>query len=103
MAEAGMAKKGYWIARLTIHDQAAYDIYRSHNGAPIAAHGGTFVVSGGRFEAGYGDARPYNVVVEFPSYEAAVTCFHSDAYQSASKDLKRGAEVDLVIVEGHEG
>jgi len=98
-----MAKKGYWIARLTIHDQAAYDTYSSRNGAPIAAHGGRFIVRGGPFEAAFGEARPHNVVVEFPSYEAAVTCLHSDAYQSVAKDLKRGADVDLIIIEGYEG
>ena len=30
-----MAKKGYWIARLSIHDQAAYDAYRDRNGAVV--------------------------------------------------------------------
>ncbi|HEY1153503.1 MAG TPA: DUF1330 domain-containing protein [Pseudolabrys sp.] len=98
-----MAKKGYWIARLSIHDQAAYDAYRDRNGAVFAAHGGRFLVRGGPFETAFGDARKHNVVLEFPSYEAAKTCFQSEAYQTISKDLKRGAEVDLIIIEGYDG
>ena len=34
-----MAKKGYWIARLSIHDQAAYDAYRMAADALLVRQG----------------------------------------------------------------
>ena len=58
---------------------------------------------GGPFETAFGEARQHNVVVEFPSYEAALACYRSAAYQDAAKDLKRGAQIDLIIIEGYEG
>ena len=41
------------------------------------------------------------VVIEFPSLEQAVACYHSPEYQAAAAFRKGGAgEVELVIVEG---
>jgi uncharacterized protein (DUF1330 family) len=98
-----MAAKGYWLGRVTVNDQAAYDEYRKLNAAPFAKFGGRFIVRGGRSERILGMARPHNVVLEFPSYEAALACFHSPEYQAASQHLKRGCDVDLIIIEGYEG
>lgn len=95
--------RGYWIARLNINDQTGYDEYRSRNGAPIAAHGGRFLVRGGQAEKAFGEMRDHNVVVEFPTYDAAVACFHSPEYQAASQYLKKSCDVDLVIIAGYEG
>lgn len=95
--------KGYWIARLTINDQAAYDEYRKRNAIPFARHGGKFIVRGGTHETLLGTSRQHNVVLEFPSYEAALACFHSPEYQQASQYLKKGCEVDLIIATGYEG
>jgi uncharacterized protein (DUF1330 family) len=95
--------KGYWIARLTINDQAAYDEYRQRNAIPFARHGGKFIVRGGAHETMLGTSRQHNVVLEFPSYEAALACFHSPEYQQASQYLKKGCEVDLIITTGYEG
>jgi uncharacterized protein (DUF1330 family) len=63
-----MAAKGYWLGRVTVNDQAAYDEYRKLNAAPFAKFGGRFIVRGGRSERILGMARPHNVVLEFPSY-----------------------------------
>ena len=95
--------KGYWIAHGTVHDTEAYDLYRAANAAPLAEYGGRFLVRGGDQQTKEGDARPRTVVIEFPSYEAAVACYESDAYQAA-KALRDGvAESDLVIVAGYDG
>jgi uncharacterized protein (DUF1330 family) len=43
------------------------------------------------------------VVVEFDSYDKAVTCFRSDEYQAAAQYLKRACStIEFVIVEGSE-
>lgn len=41
-----------------------------------------------------------NVVVEFPSFEDATTCYNSPAYQEALAFALKSAERDLAIVEG---
>ena len=58
---------------------------------------------GGPVEYAIGSGRPNNVVIEFPSHEAALACYRSPEYQDASQYLKKGCEVDLVIVAGYEG
>jgi uncharacterized protein (DUF1330 family) len=48
-----------------------------------------------------GPARGANVVIEFDSYDQAVTCFHSADYQAAAQYLQRSCSViEFVIVEG---
>ena len=98
-----MAQKGYWLARVTVNNQADYDEYRKRNAVAFVKYGGRFIVRGGRTESVFGTARPHNVVLEFPSYQAALDCFNSPEYQAASQFLKRGCDVDLVIAEGYDG
>lgn len=98
-----MAPKGYWIARVTVNNQADYDEYRKRNVLPFAKYGGKFIVRGGRTENVLGAPRPHNVVIEFPSFQAALDCANSPEYQAASHFLKRGCDVDLVIIEGYAG
>jgi uncharacterized protein (DUF1330 family) len=95
--------KGYWIANVKVNDQAAYDEYRKRNAIAFAKFGGKFIVRGGAFECVFGTTRPHNVVLEFPSYDAALACYKSPEYQDASQFLKKGCEVDLVIADGYDG
>ncbi len=95
---------GYWVARVDVADAEAYKRYVAANAAPLAEFGGRFVVRGGRFENPEGASRSRNVVIEFPSYQAALDCWKSPAYQAAI-ELRRPpvATCDLVIVEGYDG
>src|SRR5262249_1889774 len=95
--------KGYWIARLDINDQAAYDEYRKRNALAFAKFGGKFLVRGGSFHQVVGDGRQHNVVIEFPSHDAAIACYRSPEYQDAVQYLKAGCDVDLVIIGGYDG
>lgn len=95
--------KGYWIARIDIHDPEGYKEYLALNQEPIAAHGGRFLVRGGPAETPEGAARDRNVVIEFPSYQAALDCYHSPEYQDAMQKRVGAAVSDLVIVEGYDG
>lgn len=88
-----------WIAHVTVTDEESYGKYAKLAGPAIAAHGGAFIARAARYVQLEGTDRPRNVVARFPSVEAAVECYHSDAYQAAL-DFARGAsERELMVVE----
>jgi len=95
--------KGYWIVRVDVHDPATYQNYTAANAAAFAKYQGHFLVRGGRYENPRGSSRQRNVVVEFPSYEAALACYHSPEYAHAMDVRGDSAELDIVIVDGYEG
>lgn len=95
--------KGYWVARVDVRDAESYKDYVASNGAAFAKHGGRFLVRGGVNENPVGSKRERNVVIEFPSYQAALDCWKSDLYQAALAKQKGGADVDLLVIEGYDG
>jgi len=94
--------KGYWIARVDVTDPERYKAYVAANAAPFAEYGARFLVRGGAFENPEGASRARNVVLEFDSYDTALACYRSSAYQQAVALRKPASEADLVIVEGHD-
>ena len=90
----------YWIAHVAVTDPEAYGRYAEGATTAIEAHGGRFLARAGRYVQFEGNERARNVVVQFPSLEAAETCYRSEAYQAARAHAKGAAERDLVIVEG---
>ncbi len=95
--------KGYWIVRMDISDPEAYKRYVAANAAPIREHGGRFLIRAGQSEAPEGTVRQRNVVVEFPSYDAAVRAYHSGGYQAAIAFRNGAANGDFLIIEGYDG
>jgi uncharacterized protein (DUF1330 family) len=100
---APAAKKGYWIAHIDIFDPEGYKLYQAANAAPFGKFGGRFLVRGGTREVTEGKVRSRTVVLEFPSYEAALACYRSPNYQAAKKLREGKGETDLVVVEGYDG
>jgi uncharacterized protein (DUF1330 family) len=100
---AAAARKGYWIAHVDVTDPEGYKAYQAANGAPIGQFGGHFLVRGGRHEVVEGKQRARTAVLEFPSYEAALSCYRSPGYQAAKARRLGKAQVDLLIIEGVEG
>jgi uncharacterized protein (DUF1330 family) len=98
-----MSKKGYWIVRADVTDPEGYKAYMVADMAAIGQHGGRFLVRGGAFELMEGSSRSRSVVIEFPSYEAALACYRSPAYQAAAALRQGKAEFDLVVIEGYDG
>ncbi len=88
-----------WIAHVTVTDAEAYGRYAELAGPAIAAHGGHFLARGGRFVQLEGKERPRNVVARFPSVDAAVACYNSDAYQAALSHARNASERELMVVE----
>jgi uncharacterized protein (DUF1330 family) len=95
--------KGYWIVRVDITDMEKYKEYVAANAAPLKKYGARFLVRGGSFENPEGSSRSRNAVIEFPSYQAAVECWHSPGYQQAIALRQPVSTADLVIIEGYEG
>ncbi len=95
--------KGYWIGRVEVSDLEQYKLYVAANALPFKMYGARFLVRGGAFENPEGESRSRNVVLEFPSYQAALDCWHSPEYQSAIKLRESVSVVDLVIIEGYDG
>ena len=95
--------KAYLVAQVEIEDNQGYDAYRSRTGALVERFGGRFLVRAGRFENPEGTSRSRNVVIEFPSYQAALDCWKSPDYQAAVKLRQPVSTVDMVIVEGYDG
>ncbi|WP_126978622.1 DUF1330 domain-containing protein [Frigidibacter oleivorans] len=88
-----------WIAHVTVTDAEAYGRYAELAGPAIAGFGGVFLARGGRHVQLEGNDRARNVVVRFPSVEAAEACYRSPDYQAALAHARNASVRDLVIVE----
>lgn len=95
--------KGYWVARVDVADAERYKDYVAANAAAFAKYGARFLVRGGRFENPEGGSRSRNVLIEFPSYQAALDCWNSAEYQHALAIRRPISTGDVIIVEGYDG
>ncbi len=92
--------KGYIIARVTVDDPEGYKPYMEAAAAAQKLYGARPLARGGRFEPLEGEARARNVILEFPSYEAAKTYYYSPEYQAAVASRRPISTAELVLVEG---
>ena len=83
--------KGYWIGRVDVSDPEQYKLYVAANAEAFKTYGAKFLVRGGVFETPEGSSRSRNVVLEFPSYQAAI------------KLREAVSTIDLVVIEGYDG
>ena len=95
--------KGYWIGRVDVNNDEGYKPYAAANPAIFKKFGGRFVIRGGKFEAPEGSARKRNVVIEFPSYQAALDCYNSPEYQANIQVRKPHSSADIIVIEGYDG
>jgi len=92
--------KGYIIAHITVRDAEPYREYIRRDTPILEGHGGRFIVRGGRSELLEGSAHDRHVVIEFPSYEAAMTAYNDPAYQEVAEIRRRTADSAILVVEG---
>ena len=95
--------KGYWIGRVDVANDEGYKPYAAANPAIFKKFGGRYVVRGGKYEAREGSSRTRNVVIEFPSYQAALDCYNSPEYQANIKVRQAHATADIIVIEGYDG
>jgi uncharacterized protein (DUF1330 family) len=95
--------KGYWVAFADVTDPEGYKAYVAANAEAFRKYGGRFLARGGRAEVPEGKARSRVVVIEFPSYAAALECYRSPEYAAAMALREGKSLMDLAIVEGYGG
>jgi uncharacterized protein (DUF1330 family) len=90
---------GLWISHVEVIDPEGYAEYAKGSGEVIPSYGGEFIARGGRYQQLEGEERARNVVIRFPTLEAAVECYHSPEYQAIVGRAKASANRNIVIVE----
>jgi uncharacterized protein (DUF1330 family) len=81
----------YVIVEIEIRDPSRYDDYRRMATPTVAAHGGRFVVRGGRAERLEGT---------LPTFERAKEWWASPEYAPAKALRQEIARAELIVVEG---
>ena len=66
----------------------------------VEKYEGKFLIRGGESTIKEGDKSPRTVVIEFPSYNEAITFYQSKEYQDAHSILKGHVERQFQLVEG---
>lgn len=92
--------KGYIIAHVTVTDPEAYKEYVVRDTPILKNLGGEFVIRGGQSQVVEGSSYERHVVIEFPSYEAALAAYNDPEYQEVAEIRRRNAQSTIIIVEG---
>lgn len=93
--------KAYVIVNVSISDPERYNDYIRAATPTVAAHGGRYVVRGGRAEKLEGDVSVNRIVVlEFPGYAEAKGWYESPEYQAALAIRQSCSTATLILVEG---
>jgi uncharacterized protein (DUF1330 family) len=91
----------YVIVDIEVTDPVQYETYKRMAASTVTAHGGRYIVRGGRAERLEGTWVPRRVVVlEFPSMEQARTWWSSDSYRPARDLRQTAATTQMILVEG---
>lgn len=91
----------YVIANVHITDESGYAVYREMVAPTIEAYGGRYLARGGRARKLEGSgALGRVIVVEFPTYELALSWYESSEYASAKAQRQGSADGELILVEG---
>jgi uncharacterized protein (DUF1330 family) len=89
------------IVDIEVTDPVLYEDYKRLASASIAAHGGRYLVRGGRSEVLDGDWTPRRLVVlEFDTFEQARAWRASPEYAEAKRVREGCARSNMIVVEG---
>lgn len=93
--------KTYVVNQVVVHDPVRYADYAARGRDAVVLYGGRILAAGGRVETLEGEPIPSRVVViEFPSYDAAIAYYRSPEYQAAKASRGDAATVRFALVEG---
>jgi uncharacterized protein (DUF1330 family) len=89
------------IVDIEVSDPVRYEEYKKLAAPTVTAHGGRYVVRGGRVETLEGTWQPGRIVVlEFPTAEDARKWWGSGAYEVAKALRHASAMTEMILVEG---
>ena len=94
--------KGYIIGHITVNDADGYREYIEKDTPILQGLGGRFVVRGGQAQVMEGATHQRHVVIEFPSYAAALAAYNDPDYQKVADIRRRTADSVILVVEGAE-
>ncbi len=92
--------KGYIIGHVTVTNPDTYPEYIRRNTPVLEGLGASFIVRGGQSQVVEGQAHARHVVIEFPSYEAALAAYHDPDYQDIAEIRRASGESVIIVVEG---
>ena len=97
-----MSAAAYVIVEMKVSDPDQYKQYMAAVPATVAAHGGEYIIRGGRHESLEGDWLPARVaVLKFPSYEQAKAWYDGEQYRSVRAKRASATEYfNMIVVEG---
>ena len=96
--------KGYWIAQVEVKNPDGYkNDYVAALPGVMRKFGGRYVTRGGQTEIVEGKSKSRVVILEFPSYQAAMDCYRSPEYAKLIAVRKANADADLIVIEGYDG
>ena len=95
--------KGYWIANVDISNLDEYKTYVAANAERSANMAANFCARRQGRKWSKASCRSRIVVIEFPSFEAALACYRSPEYEAAQELRNRQSVADIVVVEGYDG
>jgi uncharacterized protein (DUF1330 family) len=91
----------YLIVEIEVQDPVGYEEYKKQAAATVHAHGGKYIVRGGKTEVLEGDGQPKRIVVlEFESMDRAKEWLHCEEYREPRKMRHRTAKTNMILVEG---
>jgi uncharacterized protein (DUF1330 family) len=91
---------GYVFMHADVTDPDGYEEFKSLAATAIADHGGRYLVRGGAMQPLEGQWRSRVILVEFPTYAAALAFYDSDAYQKARQVRLRSSTASVVVMDG---
>lgn len=86
---------------LEVNDLAKLKEYKKKVRPVIEKFSGRYVVMGGNMDVLEGGWQPwYPVIIEFPSYEQAMTWYHSEEYKELKTLRHSAVNCNVVFMEG---
>lgn len=92
--------KGYIIAHITVKNPEAYKEYIERDTPILQGLGGRFIVRGGASEVMEGATHQRHVIIEFPTYDAALAAYMDPDYQEVADIRRRNADSIIIVAEG---